>query len=375
MNTYMVNIRWIARLAYVLIALWLPLGTLTLSAQNEDDAARPVITPENAAELEVVRALAGHTMPVAALDFQPDGDILASAGEDLSVRTWDVASGELLSESYPHNAAVKGVAFHPDGNLLATSAWDRSVRLFDVADDGTLSSRPSLTGFQHVVEPVAFDDSGAWLAYGVGDGTVHVVNTDGFSERSLFELDALKVSTLAFAPSPDAADRMLLAAATGFPDDSVVFVTTTGNGPAPLAHDHAGSVTSLAFSPLVQSGAVLLATAGDDGTLRLWRVNPGDTGGESFAPEAERVALIEPDVGYWFTDVAFHPAGDLLAAATLPGDVLVWDVSNPTGPERVITLATEPPARVNVLRFNNAGTLLATGGDDTQIHLWGVDGS
>jgi WD40 repeat protein len=41
-----------------------------------------------------VRELKGHRGRVAALAFAPDGDLLASASHDRSVRLWKVRSGE-----------------------------------------------------------------------------------------------------------------------------------------------------------------------------------------------------------------------------------------------------------------------------------------
>ncbi|MFW5771685.1 MAG: WD40 repeat domain-containing protein [Phototrophicaceae bacterium] len=376
-----------------LAALLLTLGLLPVTAQettpapSDDDAA--LITTENAADLTLVNRLTGHSMAVTAVDFHPGGALLASAGDDLSLRLWDLATSEQLTEVYPHNSAIKDVAFHPEGTLLVSASWDRSVQLYDVDldaedPDALLMNRPSLTGFQHIVEGVTFNDEGLWFAFAVGDGTVHVINTADFSLRFIYPVASLKVEALSFAPGALPDGRRLLAASTGFPSDTVALLSTRGDEPATLDHGHDGAVTALAFSPLVAGEAVapgatvegprLLATLGDDGTLRLWSITvPDVTETAPFAPQVERLALLTPDTDTpaWYTAAAFNPAGDLLAAATLDGTVHLFDMRDPAAPRFIGELAPALETRLNTLAFSPAGDLLAVGGDPT-ISLWAL---
>ena len=74
-----------------------------------------------------------YAMPVfflvARVAFSPDGQRLASASSDKTVKIWDSATGKKLFDLNGHADQVGSVAFSPDGQRLASASADQAVRM------------------------------------------------------------------------------------------------------------------------------------------------------------------------------------------------------------------------------------------------------
>jgi serine/threonine protein kinase len=114
--------------------------------------------------------LVGHAGAVISVAFSPDGQRLASASQDQTVKIWDSATGKELFALKGHAGLVRSVAFSPDGQRLASGSDDQTVKIWDSATGRELLA---LNGHAGAVGSVAFSPDGQRLASG-GPQTVKI---------------------------------------------------------------------------------------------------------------------------------------------------------------------------------------------------------
>lgn len=143
----------------------------------------------NPAGGSLVRALGISGDEVFDAQFSPDGQRLATAGADRTIRIYDVASGNQVRAIENHADWVMAVAWSPDGTKLASASRDKTAKLFEAATGDLLATH---SGHGEPVYGIAFKADGQQVysagrdrkirAWKITDGT-SAGETGGFGEE------------------------------------------------------------------------------------------------------------------------------------------------------------------------------------------------
>ena len=86
-----------------------------------------------------IMQLSGHQADVTSGRFHPDGDCLATAGNDRQILFWKVyGECENFGQLSGHKNAVTELCFSTDGSFLYSSSADKTIVCWDLTTGATL---------------------------------------------------------------------------------------------------------------------------------------------------------------------------------------------------------------------------------------------
>jgi WD40 repeat protein len=270
------------------------------------------------------------------LSFSPDGDIIAAANGD-TVELWDTATGAHV-RSLPADGAST-MAFGPSGELLVSGTLDGVVAVWNVAS-GALVNSWLASADENSISSVAINGDGSLVASD-DDGEIHLWTRDGTAVEVLPRQHGT-ANAIAFHPT----DSSTLAT-TG--DDGALLVWDILSAAPKLEVDvHDGRAYALAYDP---TGANVV-TGGTDGVVA---VSNGSSGAR----------LLTMDHGDQVRTVSFNPDGDEIVSAGMGGMVRFWRADSGEHDRFLDT----PGEELRAVEFTAAGELTARSADGG-AHSW-----
>ncbi|KAI9360372.1 WD40-repeat-containing domain protein [Zopfochytrium polystomum] len=301
-------------------------------------------------------SLKGHIGSVSSVTFTCDGQYVVSGGDDFSIRIWNAITGQELRELLGHDDKVTSVAVCGDGTSVVSGSYDMTVRIWNLASGQEVHK---LVGHKDLVYAVAFSPDGGLVASGGEDHTVRIWSSSTASELQRLETHSSTVMSVAFSPD---GQRVVSASL----DRTVrIWVASTGEEQLKLV-GHAASVFSASFSP---DGQRVVSASGDK-TVRIWDAETGH-------------ALSELDGHSEIVfAAAFSPSGRRVASASYDRTIRIWTATLGEHEEDTQIAAGHSGAVTTVAfgKLINGATdtnltyggrsLIATGSDDTTVRVW-----
>ncbi len=192
--------------------------------------------------------------------FLSDSGRIAAAAHDWSVTIWDERNaGDPIHRFEGHKNAVQAISFSHGRSYIASGGADKSVKLWNASTMKLVRTYRKLTDF---VTALAFSPDGRDLAAASLDGRIRIFSARSRSTRRILRGHSKRVTALSYAPG----SKRYLASASG--DGTARLWDTSRGRTIKIFRAFTGPVHAVSFSP----DGSHLATAAEDGVLRIWNV-------------------------------------------------------------------------------------------------------
>lgn len=327
-----------------------------------------------------------HEDAVFTAEFSHDGTRVLTASKDGKAHLWDAVSGQPSGDLAASGGPVLMASFTGGDARIFTVSGERSeriARLWNAATGEQIGkdSKPLLSQ-PRVIAGVCPD--GAHLYYLGSDRTARTVEVQGGRARELSRPSRAPVTAIACSQGGG------LVATAGSDGAVRLYDVESGELRVTLTKKHAGSVSSVEFSPLGDR----LVSVGDDHSAQLWSVegdsiaalqHAGTIGGAQFSANGATLLTWSDDRSavVWAADtgkqLASFPESEPITTAALSPDgrrvatvgraptPKVWDVERPDGGHVTLDGHAE---LVRSIRFSFDSSRVLTASDDSTARLW-----
>lgn len=330
---------------------------------------------------ECAYQLDAHEDGIYAIALSPNGETLASGGNDSAIKLWHLYTGKWQATLQGHTAAVLSLAFHPQSTILVSGSDDATLKIWSLTTEQPLYS---IKAHKDAISAIAISPDGLTLASASNDTTVKLWNLKTGKLRSTLKHTS---EVLSIAISPD--NQMVLSATQSevkaWHMETGKLMYQCDNGDAPLTlyqdtfvsshqgcrihtwqrdtgkltHTHYGywGLTALSLS----TDGTLLASGSEDGTTQVLDLRTGKLL-HILAGHQDSVWSI------------LLPNSQTLATASEDGTLCLWQVRNTEAiPQEqwqcVYTLNGHSDC-ISGLAFSPKGLQLASSSEDGTIRLW-----
>jgi WD40 repeat protein len=130
-------------------------------------------------DFNLLSDIQAHETRVWNISWSKDGKLIASCGEDRSIKIWNQrqSTGEWLCRQTidgVHDKAIRRVAFSPNSNYLAACSFDSTASVYELGMDGEFSLIATIEGHENELKSITWNPAGTMLATCSRDKTIWI---------------------------------------------------------------------------------------------------------------------------------------------------------------------------------------------------------
>lgn len=244
----------------------------------------------------------GHSQQVWAIAFSPNGKLLATGDRHGKIRLWNSHNGRVLHELDTGMGAAWSVVFSTDNNTLLVAS-ESGISRWQVSDGVLIDTIPEAG---NALTRMAISPDRLLAATSLSSGLIRVWELASGKLLQTIVADDDVIWSVAFSP-----DGRTLAAASG--SESVLLFSVMDGALIARLTGHSGGATNIGF---LADGATLVATDRQGG-VHWWDLHT-----------SRRLAAPWAGHGKSIWSMSVHPDGTQVATAGDDGKVRLWNVLN-----------------------------------------------
>ncbi|XP_055853806.1 periodic tryptophan protein 2 homolog [Episyrphus balteatus] len=260
-------------------------------------------------EVNIIHSLSISDYAISSVCFNPTGDWVAMASSGVGqLLVWEWQSEQYIMKQQGHNSEMSCITYSPDGQYIATGGQDHKVKLWNTSNGFCF-----VTFSEHTssVTGVQFSKNKKFLVSSSLDGTVRAYDIIRYRNfRTFTSPRPVQFACVAI----DHSGELIVA---GGQDVFEIYLWSVKLGKLlEILSGHEGPVTAIAFSPIPTASTLISGSW--DKTIKVWNCLESNSDHETI------------DMMSDVTCVAFKPNGEEIAVGTLNGNITVFDVKTTT---------------------------------------------
>ncbi|HNT11181.1 MAG TPA: caspase family protein [Spirochaetota bacterium] len=201
------------------------------------------------------KVYSGFKTGVDSIAFNNDGKMIAIWTHG-KLRLWSMEGVELNVINEHGNMSGGSLAFSPDGNELAGALWDNTIRIWN--RNGILLR--TCHGHTGKITSIAFSADGHTIVSSSEDKTIRIWRRDG-TQMHVINMNMSKIAFVKYSN-----DKRFMAIGS---EDGEAYLSSNDGTFYRMLRGHERGVSDVFFSP----DGTIIASQSNDGIIRLWKSN------------------------------------------------------------------------------------------------------